>query len=199
MLQSDLSRLLRLSPTEIIKKEKFRNTEQKQSWLSNKNSCLVDSINDLDSTLTDLTSFSNIQHVFICKIPPRLDLHNINNKVSEFNSLLSERFSDTEEHISVVDTILPEFRCSYVDGLHFSHFGLKKVCSITLSNLYKVLAPSKHYKRKSSLKYSRPALIIPTIALQSVLKIIRLSYQASLRMAELHCFGKSALMIWLNL
>ena len=52
---------------------------------------------------------------------------------------------------------------------------------------------------QSSLKYSRPALIIPTIALQSVLKIICLSYQASLRMVELHCFGKSALMIWLNL
>ena len=43
---------------------------------------------------------------------------------------------------------------------------------------------------QSSLKYLGPTLIIPTVALQSVLKIIRLSYQASLRMAELHCFGK---------
>ena len=117
--------------------------------LSNKNSCPEDLIKDLDSALTDLTHFSNVQHVFICKIPPRLDFHNINNKVSQFNSLLSERFSDTEEHISVVDTILPEFRYYYVDCLHFSHFGLKKVCSIILSNLYKVLAPSKHKKRKS--------------------------------------------------
>ena len=112
--------------------------------LSNKNSCPEDLIKDLDSALTDLTHFSNIQHVFICKIPPRLDFHNISNKVSEFNSLLSQRFSDTEEHISVVDTILPEFRYYYVDDLHFSHFGLKKVCSIILSNLYKVLAPFKH-------------------------------------------------------
>ena len=55
--------------------------------LSNKNSCPEDLIN-LDSALTDLTHFSNVQHVFICKIPPRLDFHNINNKVSEFNSLL---------------------------------------------------------------------------------------------------------------
>ena len=87
--------------------------------LSNKHSCPEDLINDLDSTLTDLTHFSNVQRVLICKNqgmicpgknPPRLDFHNINNKVSEFNSLLSERFSDTEEHISVVDTILPEFR-----------------------------------------------------------------------------------------
>ena len=54
--------------------------------LSNKNSCPEDLIKDLDSVLTDLTHFSNVQHVFICKIPPRLDFHNINNKVSEFNS-----------------------------------------------------------------------------------------------------------------
>ena len=83
--------------------------------LSNKNSCPEDLIKDLDNALTDLTHFTNVQHGFICKIPPRLDFHNINNKVSEFNSLLSERFSDTEEHISVVDTILPEFRYYYVD------------------------------------------------------------------------------------
>ena len=118
--------------------------------LSNKNSCPGNSINDLDNALTDLTHFSNVEHVFICKILPRLDFHNINNKVSEFNSLLSECFSDTEEHISVVDMILPEFRYYYVDGLHLSHFGLKKVCSIILSNLYKVLAPFKHKNHKNS-------------------------------------------------
>ena len=55
------------------------------------------------------------------------------------------------QNVSVIlRNILPEFRYYYVDGLHFSHFGLKKVCSIILSNLYKVLAPSKHKKRKSS-------------------------------------------------
>ena len=62
--------------------------------LSNKNSCPEDLINDLDSALTDLTHFSDVQHVFTCKIPLRLYFHNINNKVSEFNSLLLVRFSD---------------------------------------------------------------------------------------------------------
>ena len=107
--------------------------------LSNKNSCPEDLIKDLDSALTDLTHFSNVQHVFICKIPPSLDFHNINNEVSEFNNLLSERLSDTEEHISVVDTILTEFRYYYVDGLYFSHFGLKKVCSIIYPICIKLL------------------------------------------------------------
>ena len=41
--------------------------------LSNKHSCPEDLINDLDSALTDLTHFSKVQHVFICKIPARLD------------------------------------------------------------------------------------------------------------------------------
>ena len=50
----------------------------------------------------------------------------------------------------MADTILPEFRYYYVDSLHFSHFGLKKVYSIILSDLYKVLAPSKHKTHKSS-------------------------------------------------
>ena len=77
--------------------------------LSNKNYCPEDLIKDLANALTDPTHFSNVQQVFICKIPPHLDFHNINNKVSEFNSLLSERFSDTEEHISVVDTIFLNF------------------------------------------------------------------------------------------
>ena len=57
--------------------------------LSKKNSCPDDLINALDSALTDLTQFSNVQHVFIRKIPPRLDFHNINNKVSEFKSAIS--------------------------------------------------------------------------------------------------------------
>ena len=96
----------------------------------NKYSCPEDLIKDLDSALTDLTHFGNVQHVFICKIPPRLDFHNINIKVSEFNSLLSERFSYTEEHISVVDTILPEFRYYYVDGLHFSHLVSRKFVAL---------------------------------------------------------------------
>ena len=41
--------------------------------LSNKHSCPEDLINDLDSALTDLTHFNKVQHVFICKIPARLD------------------------------------------------------------------------------------------------------------------------------
>ena len=78
--------------------------------------------------------------IFLHKIPPQLDYHNINSKVSNFNQLLFERFSDTEEHISVIDTISPESRFYYQDGLHLNHAGLTKLCTIILSNLYRVLA-----------------------------------------------------------
>ena len=104
----------------------------------------------LDSSLTELMQFNNVRDVFPCKIPPRLDYHNINSKVSRFKQLLFERFSDSEEHISVIDTIPPEFRFYYQDGLHLSHAGLTKLCNIILSNLYGVLAPARYGKHKNS-------------------------------------------------
>ena len=108
-------------------------------------------INTLDSSLKELKQFNNVHHVFLCKIPPRFDFHNVNIKVNQYDNILSERFSDSE-HISVIDTIPPEFRFYYVDGLHFSNLGLNKVCRIILSHLYKVLAPSSYKKRKGASK-----------------------------------------------
>ena len=93
--------------------------------------------------------FDNVRYIFLCKIPPRLDHHNLNNKVSHFNQLLFERFSDTAEHISVIDTIPPEFRFYYQDGLHLSHAGLTKLCNTNLSNLYRVLVPAGYRKHKN--------------------------------------------------
>ena len=90
-------------------------------------------------------------HVFLCKIPPRFDFHNVNIKVNQYNNILSERFSDSE-HITVIDTIPPEFRLYYVDGVDFSNLGLNKVCRIILAHLYKVLAPSSYQKRKGASK-----------------------------------------------
>ena len=108
-------------------------------------------INTLDSSLKELKQFNNVHHVFLCKIPPRFDFHNVNIKVNQYNNILSERFSDSE-HISVIDTIPPEFRFYYIDGLHFSNLGLNKVCRNILSHLYEVLAPSSYKKRKGASK-----------------------------------------------
>ena len=41
-----------------------------------------DLIDKLDKSLTDLKSFDNVQHHFLCKIPARFDSHNINSKIS---------------------------------------------------------------------------------------------------------------------
>ena len=114
--------------------------------LSNRSVSPEKLINTLDSSIKELKQFNNVHHVFLCKIPPRFDFHNVNIKVNQYNNILSERFSDSEL-ISVIDTISPEFRFYYVDGLHFSNFGLNKVCRIILSHLYKVLAPSSYKKR----------------------------------------------------
>ena len=116
--------------------------------LSNRSVSPDDLIDKLHSSLNELMQFDNVRHIFLCKIPPRLDYHNINSKVNHFDQLLFERFSDTEEHISVIDTIPPEFRFYYQDGLHLSHAGLTKLCNIILSNLYRVLAPASYRKHE---------------------------------------------------
>ena len=77
--------------------------------------------------------FSNLQQIFICKIPPRFDFHNVNSKVTRYNVLLEERFPDSD-FVHVLDTVTPEFRHYHTDGLHLSQLGLRKVCSIILSN-----------------------------------------------------------------
>ena len=109
-----------------------------------------DLIDKLDKSLTDLKRFDNVQHVFLCKIPARFDSHNINSKVSRFNELLVERYLDTEDWIAVIDTIPPEIRYYYHDGLHMSHLGVTKLCSIVMSNLYKIIAPMSYRKRSHS-------------------------------------------------
>ena len=104
-------------------------------------------IEELDSSITELKQFSNLDNVFICKIPARLDRSLINRKVALYNELLVERFSDTEEYISVIDTVEPEVKYYHDDGLHLGHDGIRKLCSIIMSKLYKVLWPANHRAR----------------------------------------------------
>ena len=104
-------------------------------------------IEELDSSITELKQFSNLDNVFICKIPARLDRSLINRKVALYNELLVERFSDTEEYISVIDTVELEVKYHHDDGLHSGHNGIRKLCSIILSKLYKILSPANHRAR----------------------------------------------------
>ena len=51
-------------------------------------------ISSLENSITELKEFSNLQQIFICKIPPRFDFHNMNSKVTRYNVLLEEHFPD---------------------------------------------------------------------------------------------------------
>ena len=100
------------------------------------------------ASLTELKQFSNVNQIFICKIPARFDFQSINHKVSQFNQLLFERFSHTEEFFNVIEAIQSEFRFYHQDGLHMSNFGMTKLCGIIMCHLYKTLPPTK-YKKKT--------------------------------------------------
>ena len=112
-------------------------------------------ISSLQKCITELKEFSNLHQIFKCKIPPRFDFHNVNSKVTRYNVLLEEHFPDSD-FVHVLDTVTPEFRHYHTDGLHLSQLGLRKVCSIILSKLYKVFAPDryKHRNNSSAKKHS---------------------------------------------
>ena len=92
--------------------------------LANRKTSPEELIEELDKQITELKGFNNLGHIFLCKIPHRFDFHVVNSKVIKFNELLHERFSDTEEFITVINTLPPELKFYYEDGLHFSNVGL---------------------------------------------------------------------------
>ena len=73
--------------------------------LANRNVSPEDLIKELDESITDLTAFSNLHEIFPCQLPPRFDNHIVNSKVSLYNELQKGRFLDTEEFITVVDSV----------------------------------------------------------------------------------------------
>ena len=115
-------------------------------------------IKELDDSITIIKRFSNVGQMFLCKIPQRFDHHNINTKVCLFNELLIERFLDTEDFLTVVDTVQPEIKFYYEDGLHLSNLGISKLCGIVLSKLYKIFAPTSH-KSRVSARQNRKAFV----------------------------------------
>ena len=80
-------------------------------------------IKELNDSITVIKRLSNVGQIFLCKIPQRFEHHNINTKVCLFNELLVERFLNTEDFLMVVDTVQPEIKFYYEDGLHLSNLG----------------------------------------------------------------------------
>ena len=78
--------------------------------LSNRSVSPEDLVDKLDEYISELKGFSNPGHIFRCQIPNRFDFHAVNSKVLCFNELLSERYSDTEDFLTVISSIPPEFR-----------------------------------------------------------------------------------------
>ena len=94
-----------------------------------------DLIDKLDEYISELKGSSNLGHIFLCQIPSRFDFHAVNSKVLRFNELLSGRYSDTKDFLTVISSVPSEFRYYYEDGLHLSIVGLLKFCSIIMSYL----------------------------------------------------------------
>ena len=108
-------------------------------------------IDQLVDHIAVLKEFCNVKNIFVCKITPRSDGHVINSKVSEYNELLDEHFSN-QDSLTLLPTIPLEASLLYKDNLRLSAKGLRQVSGIILSNLYQVFAPNSYkpgLRRKS--------------------------------------------------
>ena len=48
----------------------------------------------LDDSINELKSFSNLQDIFLAKLPPRCDIASVNYKVNIYNQLLEDHFTN---------------------------------------------------------------------------------------------------------
>ena len=72
-----------------------------------------------DDSINELKSFSNLQDVFLVKLPPKCDIGSVNHKVNIYNQLLDDHFTNIES-VSIIDTVPLENRFLYKDGTHLS-------------------------------------------------------------------------------
>ena len=54
--------------------------------------------------INNLRFFSNISHIFLCKIHPRSDLNCVNLKVSSYNNLVSQKLKELQ-NVSIIETL----------------------------------------------------------------------------------------------
>ena len=91
-------------------------------------------INQHVNHIAVLREFCNVKYIFVCKISPRCDRHVINSKVSEYNELLDQHFSN-QDNLTVLPTTPLEASLLYKDNLHLSKKGLLQLSRIILYNI----------------------------------------------------------------
>ena len=79
--------------------------------------------------------------LFLCKIPPRLDLAFVDSKIARYNDLLSLDLKLS--NVLLIETIDRELKFFNRDGLHLNkRKGCVALAGIILSSLYSILRPS---------------------------------------------------------
>ena len=84
-----------------------------------------------------LLSFTSVKNVFICKVSPRLDNAETDEKIQQLNHCLVNLLSDVEG-VNIIDAVRRQLRPFNKDGIHLSRRGLslqaktmvKKLCSV---------------------------------------------------------------------
>ena len=100
---------------------------------------------DIENSAIDLTVSAqklldkpNVKRVFICKVPPRLDSELNDNKLTQFNQIITDYVSEKNfDNLVLVATVSKEIKnFNPKDGLHLNKLGVHRLSPILLKSLY---------------------------------------------------------------
>ena len=106
--------------------------------VSKKKFDIENSASDLTGSAQNLLDKPNVKRVFICKVPPRLDSELNDNKVTQFNQIISDYVSEKNfDNLVLVATVSKEIKnFNPKDGLHLNKLGVRRSSAILLKSLY---------------------------------------------------------------
>ena len=88
-----------------------------------------------------LLSFKPVKNVFICKVSPRLDNAETDEKIQQLNRCLVNLLSDVEG-VNIIGAVRRELRLFDKDRIHLSRRGFSLQAKIMVKKLYSVINQS---------------------------------------------------------
>ena len=108
--------------------------------LTHKSSKSEDVFKELKQASDSLLELENVNKVFLCKVPPRLDNEAVDVKVNELNcQITNHAIAKNLNQLVIINSVNRECKNFNKYGLHFSQVGMQRMKAILLKSLYSAL------------------------------------------------------------
>ena len=98
-----------------------------------------DVFKELKQASDSLLGLENVNKVFLCKVPPRLDNDAVDVKVNELNCQITNHAIAKNSNQLIINSVNRECKNFNKYGLHFSQVGMQRMKAILLKALYSAL------------------------------------------------------------